>query len=242
MPAAAAQTPTPPRQLRRRHADAELPPKAAAAAAAKAAASSSLKAAKSAGAAAKKAVAALSSPVHGRGQKRPPSPALSDAATPRGRAQPAAGRTSAPASPAQPAAQAKKQRRITEAPPAKGTSLLGALKEMVAAHVTGVPRQGQIVVAKDQHAIVRAVPRRSVDWEEVRGLDLMQVPLTKMAGRSRPAITEDACRRSGRQRMAPLQAWRNERLVYERTAGSKLPSVRGVVLNAAGSKNGRNAA
>jgi len=75
--------------------------------------------------------------------------------------------------------------------------------------------------------------------------ELVEVPLASVAfaaGHVDPAIFTSSVakggadgapslRRSGRQRMRPLEAWRNERAIYTRAPGSAAPELCGVVLN-----------
>lgn len=86
---------------------------------------------------------------------------------------------------------------------------------------------------------LQAAAHRVRHGEELRGLSLVAIPLPLMrgAGDANEDVAGPSCaapRRSRRQCMRPLQAWRNERLVYERPAGTPLPLVRGALLNAAG--------
>lgn len=74
-----------------------------------------------------------------------------------------------------------------------------------------------------------------------RGLELFEVPVSLLAGGDEGplALQDDGHQplkktRPTRNRMKPLEAWRNERILYERLPGSDTPSVRGAVLNVAG--------
>lgn len=121
--------------------------------------------------------------------------------------------------------------------------------------VPAAPCEGQSDPTGEQ--VSAATPPRQArrQGNQLRGLSLVHVPLTLMTGtgaaedldvganQAVPAeIPSTAPRRSKRQCMRPLQAWRNERLVYERPSGSIVPSVCGVILNAAGEGEGLAAA
>lgn len=68
--------------------------------------------------------------------------------------------------------------------------------------------------------------RKPAGFDELRGLDLAQIAFE--------SATPEKRQRPKRLCMAPLEAWRNERVTYERLPGSMTPSVRGVVFNVAG--------
>lgn len=91
-------------------------------------------------------------------------------------------------------------------------------------------------VARDI-ATVALLKRQMKGHVAMRGLALVPVPLARLAGGEDWSEEQGVCaasRRPQRQRMQPLQAWRNERLVYGRPRGSPLPLVCGALLNAAG--------
>lgn len=71
--------------------------------------------------------------------------------------------------------------------------------------------------------------RGGVDRLRLRGFEPIVVSLDDLGGK-----IETHRRRPRRTCFPPLQRWRNERIIYERPAGSSLPQVKGVVLNAAG--------
>jgi len=80
----------------------------------------------------------------------------------------------------------------------------------------------------------RRNPRRRVQ-ESLRGLECVELPLEAVAvtggGGSNKA---SGTGRPKRHRMPPLQAWRNERIEYERLPGSATPSIKWIVQNKAG--------
>lgn len=108
----------------------------------------------------------------------------------------------------------------------------------------------------DAHALVKvSTPPRPVGAAKraasLRGLELLEMPMSLLTGGG----GDEAClalqdeeqqplkkSRPRRNRMKPLETWRNERILYERLPGSEAPSVRGVVLNAAGTSGGERPA
>eukprot|EP00442_Polarella_glacialis_P058931 CAMPEP_0115103378 /NCGR_PEP_ID=MMETSP0227-20121206/34559_1 /TAXON_ID=89957 /ORGANISM="Polarella glacialis, Strain CCMP 1383" /LENGTH=463 /DNA_ID=CAMNT_0002499843 /DNA_START=59 /DNA_END=1450 /DNA_ORIENTATION=+ len=95
--------------------------------------------------------------------------------------------------------------------------------------VASLKRKGaKAQVIKDQGLLKR--PRADQDrFLKLRSLILTQVPVKVVpaTGNSGDAGTG----RPQRCRMKPLESWRNERVVFERTPGSKAPSVVAVELN-----------
>lgn len=109
---------------------------------------------------------------------------------------------------------------------------------LVAAHKSQDDSVGR-ELALPAAPLLQGAPGRGSATGELRGLALVHVPLPLMTGadadeEGAAAPSSTASRRPKRHCIPPLQAWRNERLVYERLAGSSAPSVRGVLLNAAG--------
>mmetsp|Transcript_17322 Transcript_17322/g.52191 ORF Transcript_17322/g.52191 Transcript_17322/m.52191 type:complete len:452 (+) Transcript_17322:1-1356(+) len=73
--------------------------------------------------------------------------------------------------------------------------------------------------------------RRRRSFDSLRGLDLVELPIEDAAD---PGAEVSSTGRPRRRRLPPLQAWRNERLEYERPPGSATPSVKRVIRNEAG--------
>eukprot|EP00933_Yihiella_yeosuensis_P044122 TRINITY_DN39219_c0_g1_i1.p1 TRINITY_DN39219_c0_g1~~TRINITY_DN39219_c0_g1_i1.p1 ORF type:complete len:285 (-),score=64.69 TRINITY_DN39219_c0_g1_i1:76-930(-) len=81
------------------------------------------------------------------------------------------------------------------------------------------------------------IPKRK-DTSELRGLDLVEVPLLEFSAaaggtESQAEAFPGSRRRPKRNCLPPLEAWRNERIIYERPPGSPMPQAKKVVLNTA---------
>lgn len=74
-------------------------------------------------------------------------------------------------------------------------------------------------------------PRTARWMEEQRGTVLMEIPIEALQEPESADPDTHPRRFPKRIRMPPLEFWRNERVVYERTPGTKTPSIKGVVLN-----------
>eukprot|EP00931_Biecheleriopsis_adriatica_P105990 TRINITY_DN80508_c0_g1_i1.p1 TRINITY_DN80508_c0_g1~~TRINITY_DN80508_c0_g1_i1.p1 ORF type:complete len:202 (+),score=39.45 TRINITY_DN80508_c0_g1_i1:50-655(+) len=86
-------------------------------------------------------------------------------------------------------------------------------------------------------AVVPQTPRQRRD-EQLRGLELIEVPAADLSdlaagsdSRHSPSLKQKL--RPRRCCLPPLETWRNERVIFERPAGSATPRVRGVLLNTA---------
>ena len=112
---------------------------------------------------------------------------------------------------------------------------LESTPERQAARAPVAAVKNQDIVPVDMKPLLspaRATGRRRRD----RDLALKEMPLEDA-----PAASEEPeqRRRPKRRCLAPLEAWRNERIMYERLPGSRAPSVAGVVLNLATRQDGQ---
>ncbi|CAJ1330266.1 unnamed protein product [Effrenium voratum] len=73
--------------------------------------------------------------------------------------------------------------------------------------------------------------RRDNSWRETKLVEVTGEQFAALARGSDLAVPRR--NRGARVRFPPLEAWRGERVVFERPPGSKTPQMRGVVLNTA---------
>lgn len=76
---------------------------------------------------------------------------------------------------------------------------------------------------------------RGTRWQELRGLELRDVPMSALScgDTGELGTASPVAGRPRRHRFQVLNAWRNERVVYERVEGSRAPSVAALRLNCA---------
>jgi len=99
-------------------------------------------------------------------------------------------------------------------------------------------------VTKSKACVVKEPPSKSVRFRPLQkppskrkqstGLALFQIPLAEYAkscSKQQDAVASDKQTRPKRMRFQPLEAWRNERVLFERPPGSMVPVVQGVMLN-----------
>eukprot|EP00435_Cladocopium_sp_Y103_P057354 s705_g19.t1 len=78
--------------------------------------------------------------------------------------------------------------------------------------------------------------KRDNSWKEVKLVEVSGEDYSALARGSGDQVDELAFprrNRGTRVRFPPLEAWRNERVVFERPHGSSAPQMRGVILNTA---------
>merc|ERR1711920_751900 len=98
-----------------------------------------------------------------------------------------------------------------------------------------------------QQSPSEATPRRKRTFSD-RGLKLVEVSLEALDKDCRSPDVRDACKspssdlacanRPKRLRMAPVEAWRGERVILHRPPGSPCPEIKGAVLNDTQSSSG----
>lgn len=77
--------------------------------------------------------------------------------------------------------------------------------------------------------------KRDNSWKEVKLVEVSGEDYSALArgGDEVNDLTFPRRKSGGRVRFPPLEAWRNERVVFERPLGSSAPQMRGVILNTA---------
>jgi len=165
----------------------------------------------------------------------PVSPALSAKASPKSK--PASGavlkKRPAAAPVARPAKLATKRKRSASVPVAGGEAQRRRLSQKVrpAALMLQASARDAEAVAPDALAVqpLQRSPGGSTSKDALCGLAISEVPLSAFG--SGDAVAKEAAGRPRRTRFRPLEGWRNERVVYERQQGSKMPSIASVALN-----------